>query len=437
MNMETDRRTFLKSLGLALSSLEFFSFKKTAEGAFLEAKIKEVENLDPGEVAKDESFWFHVQEAFDVDRSLVNLNNGGVHPAPRLVMQALHRYLDFANAAPTVNSWGYIRARREYIRQKIAETFGCSPEEIAITRNVTESLQIALLGIDLKPGDEIITTTHDYPSMKNALFQREKREGIKVKLVPFPYPAQNKQELVDCFAQNITAQTKMILVCHITNLTGQIFPIREICQLAREKGIEVVIDGAHSFGHFVYQQKDLDCDIYGANLHKWMMAPIGTGFLYVKKEKINKIWPLFPAPDPQGSDIRKFEHYGTHPEPIWLAIGEALTFHHTLGPKRKEERLRYLKNYWAQNLAKLPKVRILTSFEPTMACGLGSFTVEGFDMSRLAQILMDKHKIHTTAGVLPDGVPFMRITPSIYTTLKELDYFLEVVSTYIRSGLPA
>lgn len=436
MNLGTTRRNFLKSLGLALGSTELLSLRKTAESSSLEIKIKEIENVDPVELAQDESFWFHVQEAFDVDRSLVNLNNGGVHPAPRLVMQALHRYLDFANAAPTVNSWGYIRARREYIRQKIAETFGSSSEEIAITRNVTESLQIALLGIDLKAGDEIITTTHDYPSMKNALFQREKREGIKVKLVSFPYLAQNKQQLIDCFSQNITSRTKMILVCHITNLTGQIFPVRDICQLAKKWGIEVVIDGAHSFGHFVYQQKDLDCDIYGANLHKWMMAPIGTGFLYVRKEKINKIWPLFPSPDPQGSDIRKFEHYGTHLEPIWLAIGEALTFHHTLGPKRKEERLRYLKNYWAESLAKLPKVRILTSFDPTMSCGLASFTVEDLDMNRLAQILMDKHRIHTTAGVLPDGVPFMRITPSIYTTLKELDYFLEVVSYYIHTGLP-
>ncbi|MCX7974449.1 MAG: aminotransferase class V-fold PLP-dependent enzyme [Candidatus Aminicenantes bacterium] len=437
MFFKDGRRAFLKTLGLTFGSLKFFSLEKKADASWLETKIKEIENLDPLDVAQDESFWFHVQEAFDVDRSLINLNNGGVHPAPRLVMQALHRYLDFANAAPTVNSWGYIRTRREFIRQKIAETFGCSPEEIAITRNVTESLQIVLLGIDLKPGDEIITTTHDYPSMKNALFQREKREGIKVKLVPFPYPALNKQELVDCFAQNITPRTKMILVCHITNLTGQIFPVKDISQLAREKGIELVIDGAHSFGHLVDQQKDLDCDIYGGNLHKWMMAPIGTGFLYVKKEKIKKIWPLFPSPDPQSDDIRKFEHYGTHPEPIWLAIGEALSFHHTLGPKRKEERLRYLKDYWAKALAILPGVKILTSFNPELACGLGSFTVEGRDMLRLSQILMDKHRIHTTAGILPDGVPFMRITPSIYTTLKELDYFIEIISHYIKTGWSA
>lgn len=431
------RRGFLKGLGFALGSLGVTGFKEQTDGFPLEAKLKEIAGLDPKEVARDESFWFQVQAAFDVDRSIINLNNGGVHPAPRLVMEALHRYLDFANGAPTLNSWTYIRPRKEYIRQRLAETFGCSPEEIAITRNVTESLQIALLGIDLKPGDEILTTTHDYPSMKNALFQREKREGIKVRLVSFPYPPASLDELVDCFARNLSSRTRMILVCHITNLTGQIFPVREICQMAREKGIEVVIDGAHSFGHFVYSQNDLGCDIYGGNLHKWMMAPIGTGFLYVKKEKIKKIWPLFPSPDPQGDDIRKFEHYGTHPEPIWLAVGEALSFHHSLGPKRKEERLRYLKDYWAKALAKLPKVKILTSLDPRMSCGLGSFTVENMDMVRLAQVLMERHKIHTTAGVLPDNVPFMRITPSIYTTLQELDYFIEVASHYIEKGLPA
>ncbi len=437
MKTSLNRRGFLKGLGFALGSLGINGLKEPASGFPLETKLKEIAGLDPKEVAKDESFWFQVQAAFDVDRSIINLNNGGVHPAPRVVMEALHRYLDFANGAPTQNSWGYIRPRKEYIRQRLAETFGCSPEEIAITRNVTESLQIALLGIDLKPGDEILTTTHDYPSMKNALFQREKREGVKVKLVPFPYPPASMNELVDCFARNLSSRTRMILVCHITNLTGQIFPVREICQLAREKGIEVVIDGAHSFGHFVYQQKDLDCDIYGGNLHKWMMAPIGTGFLYVKREKIKKIWPLFPSSDPQSDDIRKFESYGTHPEPIWLAVGEALSFHHSLGPKRKEERLRYLKDYWANALSKLPGVRILTSLDPKMSCGLGSFTVEKMDMGRLAQVLMERHKIHTTAGVLPDNVPFMRITPSIYTTREELDFFIEVVSHYIEKGLPA
>lgn len=435
--MATSRRDFLKGLSLGLSSLSLFGLSATKAQAALAEKLKEVKGLSPYEVARKESFWFYVQQAFNIDRNLINLNNGGVHPAPKIVMDAVHRYLDFSNGAPPYNMWQVLRPRKELIRQKLAATFGCSPEEIAITRNVTEALQIALLGLPLKAGDEVLTTTHDYPSMKNALYQRQKREGVVVKTFSFPYPPPNLEVLVDLFKKNITAKTKLILVCHITNLTGQIFPIKEICQLARKRGIEVVIDGAHAFGHFVYKQKDLDCDIYGANLHKWMMAPIGTGFLYVKKEKIKKLWPLFPAPEPLGDDIRKFEHIGTHPEYLELAIGEALTFHHSLGPKRKEERLRYLRNYWAHALEKLPGVKILTSYDPQQSCGIGTFTVEGMDMAQLAKVLFDKHKIYTISVKIPEDVTGIRVTPSIYTTLRELDMFVEAASYYIKNGLPS
>lgn len=435
--MTTSRRTFLKSLGLGIGSIGVFGVSSKEAKANIEKKIKEIKHLTPAQVVQDEDFWFRVQQAFNIDRSIINLNNGGVHPSPQIVIDAVHRYLDFANGAPVYNEWQILRPRRELIRKKIADTFGCSPEEIALTRNVTEAMQISLLGLDLKPGDEVLTTTHDYPSMKNALYQREKREGIKVKTFPFPYPPKNLKVLADLFKRNITPKTKLILVCHITNLTGQIFPIKEICQMARKRGIEVVIDGAHSFGHFVYKQKDLDCDIYGANLHKWMMAPIGTGFLYVKKEKINKIWPLFPAPEPQGDDIRKFENVGTQPEYLKLAVGEALAFHHGIGAERKEERMRYLRNYWAKPLEKLPGVRILTSYDPAQSCGIGTFTVENMDLAKLTQVLFDKHKIYVISIKIPDEISGIRVTPSIYTTLRELDIFIEAVSYYIKNGLPA
>lgn len=435
--MPTTRRDFLKGLGMGVGSLGIFGLSARDAQAAFEEKIKEVKGISPFDVAQDESFWFHVQQAFNIDRSIINLNNGGVHPAPKIVMDAVHRYLDFSNGAPPYNMWRLLGPRKELIRKQLADTFGCSPEEIAITRNVTESMQIALLGLALKPGDEVLTTAHDYPSMKNALYQREKREGVVVKTFNFPYPPENLRVLADLFERNITPKTKLILVCHITNLTGQIFPIRDICQMARKRGIEVVIDGAHSFGHFVYTQKDLDCDIYGANLHKWMMAPIGTGFLYVKKEKIGKIWPLFPAPDPLGDDIRKFENIGTHPEYLEIAIGEALAFHHGIGPKRKEERLRYLRDYWAKKLEKLPGVQILTSYDPQQSCGLGTFTVDNMDMDKLQLILFEKHKIYTITLNVPEEVRGIRVTPSIYTTLPELDLFVEAASHYIKNGLPA
>lgn len=440
--MGTNRRDFLKSLGLSIGSIGVFGLSAKEAQANIQKKIKEVKHLSAAEVARDEDFWFHVQQAFNIDRSIVNLNNGGVHPAPKIVMEAVQRYMDFANGAPVLNSWRYLRPRRELIRKKLADLFGCSPEEIAITRNVTESMQIALLGLDLKPGDELLTTTHDYPSMKNALLQREKREGVNVRMFPFKYPPQSIHELADAFRENITPKTKLIEVCHITNLTGQIFPIREICQMARERGIEVVVDGAHAIGHFEFMQKDLDCDIYGANLHKWIMAPIGTGFLYVKKEKIKKIWPLFPAPDPLGDDIRKFEHIGTHPEWLELAAGDALTFHHGIGGKRKEERFRYLRNYWAKELEELPGVKILTPYDPEQSCGIGTFTVEKMDMEKLSQVLFQKHNIYTINVGVPspemggEKITAIRVTPSIYTTLRELDLFIEAVSSYIKNGLP-
>ncbi|MGB6339543.1 MAG: aminotransferase class V-fold PLP-dependent enzyme [Candidatus Aminicenantaceae bacterium] len=435
--MKTSRRQFLKGLSLGLSSVGMFGLERKEAAAAFAKKREEVKNSTAFEIARDESYWFHAQQAFDIDRSIINLNNGGVHPAPRIVIDAVKRYMDWSNGAPVLNSWRYMRPRKELIRKKIADMFGCSPEEIALVRNVTEALQIALLGLNLKAGDEVLTTLHDYPSMKNALYQREKREGIVVKTFNFHYPLENLNVLTDMFEKNITPKTRMILMCHITNLTGQIFPVRDICQLARKYGIEVVIDGAHAFAHFEFKQKDLDCDIYGANLHKWMMAPIGTGFLYVKKDRIKDIWPLFPAPEPLGDDIRKFEHVGTQPEALKLAVGEAITFHNGLGGANKQERLRYLRDYWAKKLEKLRGVRILTSYSPEQSCGIGTFTVDHIDIPKLSEVLFEKHKIYTISVGIPKDTVGIRMTPSVYTTLRELDIFIEAVDHYITNGLPS
>jgi isopenicillin-N epimerase len=435
--MKTSRRQFLQGLSVGLGSIGLFGLeKKEAEAAFAK-KRQEVEHSTAFEIARDESYWFHAQQAFNIDRSIINLNNGGVHPAPRIVIDAVKRYMDWSNGAPVLNSWRYMRPRKELIRAKIADLFGCSAEEIALVRNVTEALQIALLGLELKAGDEVLTTLHDYPSMKNALFQRQKREGIVVKTFNFPYPPENLKVLTDLFEKNITQKTRMILLCHITNLTGQIFPVKDICQMAKKRGIDVVIDGAHSIGHFEFKQKDLDCDIYGANLHKWMMGPIGTGFLYVKKDRIKDIWPLFPAPEPLGDDIRKFEHIGTQPEALKLAVGEAIAFHHGLGGTNKQERLRYLRDYWAKKLEKLKGVRILTSYSPEQSCGIGTFTVDHLDIPRLTQVLFDKHNIYSISVGVPKDTVGIRVTPSVYTTLRELDTFIEAVDFYITHGLPS
>jgi isopenicillin-N epimerase len=385
------------------------------------------------EIARDEAYWVPIQGAWDIDRSLINLNNGGAHPAPRVAMAALHRWLDFANGAPTTNSWGVIRPRKERLRQEVAALFGCSPEEIAITRNVTEAMEIALFGLPLKAGDEVLTTTHDYPSMKSALFQRQKRDGIVVKVFDVPLTPKSPAELTALFLKNITPRTKMILLCHITNTVGLIYPLQDISRIAHERGIDLVVDGAHAFGHFDFKQADIGVDIYGANLHKWIAAPIGTGFLYVKKDKIKDIWPLFAAPDPQSADIRKFEAYGTHPEPIWASALEALTLHNIIGPKNKEERLRYLRRYWTAALARVPGFRSLTSDDPALSCGIGTFTVDGVDMARLSGELLSKAMVVTTMFTLPDGTKGLRITPSVYTTLHELDVFVQGVTAFVTA----
>lgn len=441
--MDYSRRNFIKTLGLGAGGLGLLNLSGREAMAEWTEKVRSFEGLSDIEAARNEDFWFVVQQAFNIDRSIINLNNGGVHPSPTVVMDALKKYMDFSNGAPALNSWRYLRPRKELIRKKIADSFGCSPEEIALVRNVTEALQIPLLGLELKPGDEVLTTTHDYPSMKNALYQRELREGVKVKTFSFPYPPDNLNVITDLFEKNITSRTKMILICHVTNLTGQIFPVRDICDLARKKGIEVVIDGAHAYGHFTFNRKDLGCDIYGANLHKWMMAPIGNGFLYVSKDKIKKIWPLFPADDPQGDNIRKFEHVGTQLEALKMAVGDALNFHHGIGGKRKEERLRYLRNYWAKKIEKFPGVKILTPYDPEMSCGLGTFLIEGMDMGKLAGILFNQHKIYVISVGVPEQpgregtVSALRISPSVYTMLHELDIFVEAVEFYTKNGLPS
>lgn len=441
--MNTNRRQFIKGLSMGLGGVGLFGLTAKEAAAGIKSKLETMGDRTADDVAGDESFWFYVQQSFSIDRSIINLNNGGVHPAPKVVMDALKRYWDFANGAPVLNSWRYLRPRKELIREKLAEAFGCSAEEIAITRNVTESLQIPLLGLELKSGDEVLTTTHDYPSMKNALYQREKREGVRVKTFSFPYPPKSLDVLTERFKENITPRTRLILLCHITNLTGQIFPIRDICRLAREKGIEVVIDGAHAFSHFEFTRDQLECDIYGANCHKWLMGPLGTGFLYVRKGVIPKIWPLFPAGAPLGDDIRKFEHVGTQPEALKLALGEAIAFHNGIGGARKEARLRYLRDYWADRLEALPGFRLLTSRDPKQSCGIGTWTISDFDMGGLSRALFDRNKIYTITVGIPssdggaDPVIGMRVTPSIYTTRQELDLFVEAVSHYVRNGLPS
>ncbi|MFQ5654174.1 MAG: aminotransferase class V-fold PLP-dependent enzyme [Planctomycetota bacterium] len=390
----------------------------------------------PEEVARDEDFWFEIGRAFTVDRSIVNLNNGGVSPSPGWVQEAMKRHLDYSNEAPPHTMWRVLEPQREAVRQRLGREFGCDGEEVALTRNASEGLQICQLGLDLERGDEVLTTNQDYPRMITTFQQRQRREGIVLKQFSIPVPCEDPAEIVRLFEENITPRTRLLLMCHMINLTGQILPVREVVAMARRRGIPVIVDGAHALAHFDFKLSDLGCDYYATSLHKWLFAPHGTGLLHVRKEKISGLWPLMAAPEGMDGDIRKYEEIGTHPAANYLAIGEALTFHQGIGGRRKEARLRHLRDHWARRLLEHDRVRLHTSLKGRFACGIATVQVEGIDSALLNDWLWKEHRILTT-GIRHAEFEGLRVSPSVYTTLEELDRFCDSIEHVIEKGLPA
>jgi selenocysteine lyase/cysteine desulfurase len=428
------RRQFLGALGLpAVAGLTAATFN-TKRGAEVLARLAHHTGT-PDEVARDEAFWREVQQAFTVDRSLINLNNGGVSPSPAIVQEAMKRHLDFSNQAPVYTMWQVLEPQREGVRQRLARAFGCDPEEVALTRNASESLQICQFGFDLQPGDEVLTTTQDYPRMITTFQQRERREGIRLVQFSIPTPCEDPDQIVRLFEQHLTPKTRLILMCHIINLTGQIMPVKAVVQMARARGIPVIVDGAHAFAHFQFTQADLDCDYYTSSLHKWLLAPHGTGLLYVRRDKIAGLWPLMAAPEAMDANIRKFEEIGTHPAANYLAIAEALTFHQGIGPDRKEARLRYLTHYWAERLLAHDRIRLHTSLKPAFSCAIGNVQIEGIDSGALGSHLWTKHRMIVTP-IKHAEFEGLRITPNVYTTLEELDRFCDAMEAVVWHGLP-
>jgi isopenicillin-N epimerase len=427
------RRIFLKSLGFSTAAVA--PFPDGGIGRILAAS-RAVAGMSPEDAAGDEDFWHEIQTAFTVDRTLINLNNGGVSPSPRVVQDAMRRCLEMSNSAPAYSMWQLLEPQIESVRSRLAKTFGCDPEEMAITRNTSEALEICLLGLDLKAGDEVLTTVQDYPRMLTTLRQRERRDGIKINYITFPLPPPSLDDLYNRFEQGITPRTRLILVSHMTFTTGQIFPIKRVCQLGNERGIEVVVDGAHAFAHLPYKLADLECDYYGTSLHKWLMAPHGTGFLYVRRPRIARLWPLMAADKSQDDNIRKFEEIGTHPAANHNAIAEALTFTEGIGIERKSARLRYLRDRWATRLQASPRVSLLTPLDPSQSCGIATFNIEGVDPAKLVGHLWNKYRIIVTP-IDYANCKGIRVTPSVYTTLGEIDFFCEAVEDVIRRGLPS
>ena len=436
MNSGTSRRNFLTLAGKGLGLAAITTPSIAALLKKVEAASRSVAHLTPNQVAQDEDYWSVIQNSFTVTRGIVNLNNGGVSPSPRIVTEALVRYIWQQEDATAYTMWQILEPQSETIRTGLAEIFGCDREEIAITRNASESLEILLMGLDFKPGDEILTTTQDYGRMLTTLRQRERREGLILKLVQIPIPPKNLSEITSAFERGITSKTKLILISHQINLTGQITPVKAVCDMARAKGIETIVDGAHSFAQFDFKQKDLGCDYFGTSLHKWLYSPKGTGLLYVKRDKIAKLWPLMAAESAQATDIRKFEEIGTHSAAPRLAIGESMLFHNAIGGKRKEARLRYLSRYWMNKLKDVPKIGFNTSFDPNQSCAIANVKVEGIEPTAIGNYLFNKHRIFTTP-IVHEEFKGIRITPNVYTTLNELDRFCDLMEQIARKGLPS
>jgi selenocysteine lyase/cysteine desulfurase len=421
MSHALPRRSFLSSIVYPAAVIPVaFSAPGLARALAAAAEA----GADP--LTADEAFWRTIQQAFAVDRSLVNLNNGGISPSPRPVIDALFRHWSYENELPPYTMWQVLEPQREGVRQQLARLAGVSPEEVALTRNASEGLETVQLGLPHAPGDELLTTTQDYPRMITTWKQRARREGLVLRQFPLPMPAGDAARIVALFEPNLTPKTKAILVSHVIFLTGQVMPVREIVALGRRRGIPVIVDGAHSFAHLDFTLADLDCDYFGTSLHKWLTAPHGTGMLFVRRERIAGVWPLMAADEKLDADIRKFEEIGTHPAAPCLAIAEAVAFHQAIGQPRKLQRLVHLRDLWVAPLREHRRVRFHTALGPGQAGGIALFQVEGLDSAELVKRLWERHRIFTT-GIKHEEFEGIRVTPNVYTTPVEIARFVDAV----------
>jgi selenocysteine lyase/cysteine desulfurase len=430
--MPFNRRSFLQNWGSFTAASFFASLTQPAWCRNLLQAVQQTANIPPDQLASEEEFWRYVQQSYTVSSAIINLNNAGVAPAPKVVQDAMKRYFDFSNEAPSYFMWRILDQGRETLRRNLAQLAGCDTEEIAIHRSATEALETVIFGLDLNKGDEVVLSKQDYPHMINAWKQREKREGIKLIWVNLELPSEDNEYLANTYTRAFTPKTKVVHITHMINWNGQILPVKKIADAAHARDIEILVDGAQAFAHIQFDIPSLGADYYGTSLHKWLSACIGSGFLYVKKEKIKGLYPLFGADDPAKDDIRKFENTGTRPFFIEQAIGKAIDFYQMIGSQRKEERLRYLKNYWMSKVKNIPNVKLHTSQQPGFGCAIGLISVEGKNPKDLDAFFFNKYKIHTTP-IEWENLKGVRITPNVYTTTQELDILVEAINHYIKS----
>ncbi|TAF53789.1 MAG: aminotransferase class V-fold PLP-dependent enzyme [Sphingobacteriia bacterium] len=427
-----NRRNFIQQVGTWVGVFAGQGLFQTLQAADFARASAPLKGLSLDAVAVDEDYWSFVQQAYTVPSGLINLNNGGVSPSPQVVQDAVEKYNKIANQGPSYYMWRILDQGREPLRRQLAALAGADPEEIAINRNATEALNTVIYGLPLQKGDEVVGTKQDYPNMIQAWKQRALRDGVVYKQLNFDFPIENDQTIVDAFAAAITPRTKLLHLTHVINWVGQILPVKKIADMAHAKGIEVLVDGAHSFGLLDFAVPALGADYFGTSLHKFLSAPIGSGMLWIKREKIEKIWPLICAEPSQSQNIRKFENLGTRSFPIEQGIGEAIHFHEAIGAARKEARIRYLKDYWAGRAQSIPGVRLHTSLQPAYSCAIAGVSIAGKTPAQIDQALWSKYHIHSV-GIVWENISCVRITPHVYTRLSDLDLLVKALAEIARS----
>ena len=414
-----DKRSFLKNVGL-MGLAAPLSF------THLQQVVAAVQHLDPADVAGDEDFWLKIRGDYELKPDYINLENGYYCFLPRQTMEHQIQHLRDVNYEGSYYMRTVQWENKQRVANKVAEIVGCTAEEVAITRNTTESLDLIIGGLNWKEGDEAVMAEQDYGAMLNHFKFVGRRFGVVNRLVSVPNHPKDDDEIVNLYASAITDKTRLLMVCHMINITGQILPIRKIVDMAHARGVEVMVDGAHAFSHINFQMKDLDCDYYGTSLHKWLSAPLGSGMLYVKKEKIDNVWPLLAERDLEPNDMRRLNHIGTHPVHTDLAILNAIEYQNAIGLDRKEARLKFLQHYWTRRVRDLPRVIVNTPADMSRHGGIGNVGIDGMEPSDFADTLMKDYRIFTVAINRP-GVRGLRITPNIYTTTAELDTFIDAI----------
>ena len=426
-----NRRSFIRKTFLTAGTLSIGSLFQKSIAADIAEAFQELNTLSPQDAAQNEALWARIQQAYTTSTQIINLNNGGVSPQPKVVQEAANRYYTYANEAPSYYMWRILDQGREPLRAKLAALAGVSPDELAINRNTTEAINTVIFGLDLKAGDEVVLTKYDYPNMINAWKQRERRDGVVLKWLDFDIPMESNAEVIQKFKAAISPRTKVFHITHMINWTGHIMPAKELCALAKANNILSIVDGAHTFAHLDFKVSDLGCDFFGTSLHKWLCAPFGTGMLYIRKERIKDVWPLLASPVDQIDNIRKFENIGTRSFAIEQAIGSAIDFHNAIGAARKEARLKYLKQYWVDQVKDVDKVKFYTSTNPDHSGALFNFGIEGMDAGPVHNSLFGTHKIHTSP-IKWEKVNGPRITPHVYTKKYDLERLVEAINVVAK-----